>query len=256
MKRYLLTVASLLTLLFGACQSVEPETEVRTQAFEIPTSYRLEVDTFNGTILINESDNGRLTVTATIRQPKELEYEARVEGDTVKIVATAIRTNINPSPGVSLEISAPPNAILDLVSSNGWVEVVGVGTTGGIETSNGGITLANVGGLFVLNTSNGGVTLHDVEGSFGVETSNGRIRFDGKLDPDTNTQLRTSNGGIEFIVGEQANVEIDAETSNGDVEVAYPLSNASITEKKVVGTLGNGSSKVRLRTSNGGIEIR
>ncbi|MDA0799923.1 MAG: DUF4097 family beta strand repeat-containing protein [Chloroflexi bacterium] len=257
MKRFaLLAMTALLVLAFSACNEVERESEIRSESFTLPAQYRLEVDTFNGSIRVTEGKGPQVIVVATISQPQQLEYDAHVEGDTLKITATVIKEHTRPSPGVALEITAPPNAVLDLRSSNGWIEVFGVGSGGELETSNGRITLERVEGLFVLNTSNGLVTLSGVRGSFGVETSNGSIQFDGALDPDTNTQLRTSNGSINMVVGPDANIEIDAQASNGDVSVAYPLNNASVSDEKIVGTLGTGSSKLRLRTSNGNINVR
>jgi DUF4097 and DUF4098 domain-containing protein YvlB len=257
MKRFaLLMAASSLVLALGACNQVEPEKEIRTESFTLPTSYRLEINTFNGSIHVSEGEGPQVIVVATISQPKQLTYDARVEGDTLKITAEVTEAHTTPSPGVTLNITAPPNAGLDLRSSNGRIAVEGVGTGGDIETSNGSISLERVEGLYVVNTSNGRVVLSDVSGSFGVHTSNGSIQFDGRLDPDTNTLLRTSNGGITFIVGEDADVEIDAETNSGDIEVAYPLDNATVSAEKVFGTLGTGSTKVRLRTANGDINIR
>ena len=257
MKRFaVLMVASSLVLAFAACEQVEPETEMRTDSFTVSSGYRLEAHTFNGSIEVVEGDGLQVTVVATIQQPKELEYEAKIQGDTLKITAKPIRNNVHPSPGVSLVITTPSDAVLDLRSLNGGIEVIGVGTGGDLETSNGVITLERVVGVFVLNTSNGRVVLSEVHGSFGVDTSNASIQFDGVLEPDTNTQLRTSNGSIDITLGPNANVEIDAQTSNGDVSVAYPLNKASVSDEKIVGTLGTGSSKVRLRTSNGKINVR
>jgi hypothetical protein len=257
MKRLaFLFTASLLVLAFGACQNVEPETEIRTDSFTVSAGYRLEVHTFNGSIEVIEGQGNQVTVVATLQQPKELEYEARIEGDSLKITAVPIRNNIHPSPGVALVITAPADAVLDLRSLNGAINVIGVGTGGDLETSNASIMLERVVGLFVVNTSNGRVALSGVRGSFGVDTSNGNIQFDGALTPDTNTQLRTINGSIDIALGPDANVELDAQTSNGEVIVEYPLNNASGSDQEMVGTLGTGSSKLRLRTSNGNIHVR
>ena len=252
----LVTMTALLVLAFGACNQVEPETEIRTESFTMPAQNWLDVETFNGSVTIIEGEGPGVIVVATIKQPQQLEYSATVDGDTLKIKATVIDDHTTPSPGVSLQITTPPDPELNLRSSNGRIEVFGVGSGGELATSNGSVTLERVAGLFVVNTSNGRVTLSDVRGSFGVETSNGSIQFDGALEPDTNTQLRTSNGNIDMVVGPNANVVIDAQTSNGNVDVAYPLNNATVDDNKLVGTLGTGSSKLRLRTSNGNINVR
>ena len=244
------------TFLLAACESVTPETTTQSDSFRVPSDYALDVDMFNGRIEVVRGDGRSVSVEATIRQPDDVNYSVELDGDTVRAVATAVRTNINPSPGVSLVITAPPGAVLNLRSSNGRVEVDGVGTGGVLESSNGRITLKNVAGRFVLATSNGDLTIEDVHGEIDGATSNGRIVFSGTFEAESSNSLRTSNGSIRINVGEHANVHVDAETSNGDVDVEIPLDAETRQDDRVVGDIGDGSASLRLRTSNGSITIR
>ena len=251
-----LFVVVLATFVFAACESVIPETSTQSGSFRVPLDYKLAVDTFNGTIEVIEGDTRSVSVVATIRQPDDVNYSAELDGNAVSVVATAVRTNISPSPGVSLVITAPPGAELDLRSSNGSIEVDGVGTNGLLESSNGKITLRNVTGKFVIDTSNGAITIVNTHGEIDGRTSNGPIEFSGSFDDGSTNSLRTSNGNITINVGEQANVHIDAETNNGDVDVEIPLDAATLSDGRVVGDIGDGSASLRLRTSNGSITIR
>ena len=240
----------------AACESVTPETTTQEDSFTVPTEYKLAVDTFNGSIEVVEGTGQSVSIIATIRQPDGVDYSAELDGDTVRIVATATRTNIIPNSGVSLVITAPPSVQLDLRSSNGKVDVDGVGTNGLFESSNGKITLQNVTGSFVLDSSNGAITVENVHGEIDGRSSNGRIEFSGSFEAGSTNSLSTSNESITIDVGEQANVHIDAETSNGDVDVDIPLDAATLRDERVVGDIDDGSASLRLRTSNGSITVR
>lgn len=257
MRRFFAFVlATLLVVVFSACDRVMPETVDRTDSFTVPPTYRLEIETFNGNVDIAVAEGESLEVTATIDQPDDVEYSAVLEGETVRISGRALRTRTNPSPGVSLTITAPPGAVLDISSTNGNVTSAGVGTGGMLETSNGTIRLEQVEGEYRLDSSNGAIELDRVAGVFQASTSNGRIEFDGELTVGTSTELMTSNGVIDVFIGEEANVRLDAETTNGVIDIPYQLDNAVVSEEHVEGTLGTGESTLILRTSNGDINIR
>jgi hypothetical protein len=251
-----LLALGLLALASAACEQVTAETVTRTNSVTVPSTYRLEIDAFNGDVEIVPGEGNTLEIVATVRQPKDVEYAVTVDGETVHIMAVALRTRIDPSPGVSLQITAPPNADLNINSSNGSITLVGVGTGGLLETSNGTIRLEEVHGRFEVHSSNGSIEFDRVSGSFDASTSNGRIEFDGDLEDGTSSELRTSNGGIDVFIGGEANVRIDAETSNGEVDIVYPLDEAIVSEEHVEGTMGTGASTLILRTSNGDINIR
>ena len=255
-KLLLIVGALLLTLgAVGCDERVEPETEVRSDLVDVPSSYVLQVDTFNGSIDVIHGTGPRVEIKATIKQPKELEYSVVLDGDTLRVIAEDLDRHVRPSPGVSLEITTPPNVRLELRTANGHITAIGVGTSGALETSNGRLTLENTTGVYTLNTSNGSVNLSGVLGSFGVDTSNGRIHFDGELDEGTETVLRTSNGRISVVIGPDADVRIDAETSRGQIEISYPLDDVLTSASRTVGTLGDGGAKLFLRTPNGGITV-
>jgi len=255
-KLQLVVGALLLTLVAAGCgERVEPETELRSDLVDVPPSYVLFVDTFNGSIDVTQGTGPRVEIKATIKQPKELDYSVVLEGDTLRVVAEDRGSHVRPNPGVSLEITTPPNVRLELQTTNGHITAIGVGTSGALDTSNGRLTLENTTGVYTLNTSNGSVNLSGVLGSFGVDTSNGRIHFDGELDEGTETVLRTSNGRISVVIGPDADVRIDAETSRGQIEISYPLDDVLTSASRTVGTLGDGGAKLFLRTPNGGITV-
>ena len=255
LSRLLLSAVLALTVSI-ACEQVTPESVTRTNTFTVPAEYVLEIEAFNGSVEIAVAEGDSLEVTAEIQQPGDVEYTAVLDGQTVRLLATAIRTRTDPSPGVALKITAPVGATLNVTATNGDVTSAGVGVGGTLKTSNGTIRLEEVTGDFDLNSSNGAIELDRVIGTFQGATSNGRIEFDGELTEGTTSELQTSNGTIDVFIGSEANVRLNAETSNGLVDVVYELDDATISDEHVEGTLGTGAATLILRTSNGDINIR
>lgn len=104
-----------------------------------------------------------------------------------------------------------------------------------IKTSNGSIRAENLEGSFRLATSNGPARVFRVQGPLDLSTSNGGIEV---TDIAGNTILRTSNGPIR------------ADNIRGAFEAS--TSNAGITARLAD---PEPDSAIRLKTSNGGIEL-
>ena len=125
------------------------------------------------------------------------------------------------------------------------------------ETPNGRITLDGITGYVSAMTSNGKIEITRFRGELQAQTSNETIEFEGVLSPGSHNRLRTSNGAVSVTLVDTLGVELDANTSNGTVTSALPITTSgAISEKHLIGTIGNGESILEIRTSNGSINIR
>lgn len=107
-----------------------------------------------------------------------------------------------------------------------------------LETHNGGIDIADVAGEIDFRALNGGVTLERLAGDVRGSTTNGGV--DVALDGDA-----WSGSGL------------DVETTNGGVTVYVPENYSADFETGTVRTtLGDGGAPIRVRTTNGGVDIR
>ena len=165
--------------------------------------------------------------------------------------------NFGKSGGANIEVAVPENIDLDLKSDNG--RIIAENTTGLVatETPNGRITLDGITGSASAMTSNGKIEIGRFRGELHAQTSNGAIEFEGVLSPGYHNRLRTSNGAVSVTLVDTLGVELDANTSNGTVSSALPITTSgTISEKHLIGIIGDGESTLEIRTSNGSITIQ
>ena len=107
-----------------------------------------------------------------------------------------------------------------------------------------------------LETSNGRITLSDIDGSVSAKTSNGSITFAGSLEPESRNSLRTSNGDVDLTLVNTSGIKLDAETGNGKISSELPITiTGRSNDGQLTGDIDDGSSSLKIRTSNGDITI-
>lgn len=247
------------------CALDEVETELVENTFTVGSEARLVVRTENGSISVESSDslNGRIQVTATIKNPVRVQYDATVEDNTVTLTGEVESTislfgvGIGGRGGVDIVVLVPAEIDLNLKSSNGKITVDGVDGPISVQTSNGRLSITNSVGDISAKTSNGRITITDTSGQVDAQTSNGAIDFRGTLPPGSDTSLRTSNGGIGVELVNTQGVRITATTSNGTIRTAVPISIiGEPDENRLEGIIGDGSSQLKISTSNGSISFK
>ncbi len=260
-KKLQILVAGLIIGLTSACGLVsDGSTEVRGGSFAVADSPLLVVNGDNGRIVVNAGPVGRVDVQATLRNPDDVDYEIAQEGDVITIEAESDGGgifNFGNGPGADIGITTPPNTAVELRTSNGRIEVHGMQRSGTVRTSNGRIVLDDVSGDFTITTSNGGVTVTKAVGSFDIETNNGPIEFEGELTSNGDNKMTTSNGSVEVTLRGTPSVKLDGSTSNGSVTSDLQiLTTSSGNQHHLVGTIGEGESRLLIRTSNGSGKIK
>ncbi len=176
---------------------------------------------------------------------------------------------------VNLEIRLPRDLSVELTSSNGRLDVVGVqgpvsarSSNGAaclrdivgdvnVTTSNAKVFCSHICGHLVARSRNGKIELEDHSGSIDASTSNGSIRVSVDNVGEEGVQLATSNGRIVLALPDQVDCDIDVRVDNGTIHNDRPLCRCTRESNgRVVGRLGEGGALVKLRTSNGSIELR
>jgi hypothetical protein len=158
--------------------------------------------------------------------------------------------------GVSYRIQVPRHVALDIVNSNGALQVTGTLGNTHLKTTNGGLTVTEVSGDMTLETSNGAVSVTRSAGSLRAETTNGGINAELRHLSGGDLRLETSNGGVSIHLPRDARFTIDAETSNGGIRSDFPVEGGKPGRHSLQGTVNGGGTKLHIRTSNGGVHIR
>ena len=87
-----------------------------------------------------------------------------------------------------------------------------------------------------------------------LETSNGRITLS---DIAGSVSAKTSNGDVDVTLVNTSGVKLDAETGNGKFSSELPITIIGRSnDDQLTGDIGDGSSSLRIRTSNGDITIK
>ena len=262
-------------LILAACQG---NTRFLTSSHAVGDSPKLIVRSENGRIAVNAAAEGVIRIEATIRRPSRIDIDTGRVGDAITITAestggAAAALTSSASPGVDMEITAPPGTTLDLETSNGPIHLTGVRVPGRARTTNGAIVLRDAAGDFELTTSNGAIEVEDYEGAatlrtsdgavvvsaakgvFDIETSNGNIDLSSELTPGSSSRLITSNGNVTVALDGDPSLHLDASTSNGRILSRIPLVPSISDEDRLVGVYGEGGTELLLRTTNGSITL-
>lgn len=254
----LLVLIGCVSISTGESDGTGSHEEDQVHKFEVGDNPTIDVTGFNGEIEIITGLDGVVDVQTKLTIPSRVSYSASVSGNTVTIVAkkTGSGITIGRSPQAKIHLVVPAHAIIKAHTSNGPVRVTGITGDGDLETSNGKITIDGVTGTFDSSTSNGGVKITNSEGQFTVDTSNGRVEFSGSLSAASTNRFSTSNGSIDVEFTGEPNVELDARTSNGNVDSTRPILATTTERNHLRGKYGDGSASLKLRTSNGSIDLR
>ena len=124
------------------------------------------------------------------------------------------------------------------------------------DTVNGAIRLREVNGELELDTTNGKIEVANCSGSVDASTTNGGIEVElVAVTSGKDMRFETTNGRIKLAVPAGLGADIHASTTNGSVRSGLPMVTSRVSRTSLRGTLNGGGPEIRLRTTNGGIDI-
>ncbi len=197
----------------------------------------------NGGIKVRARDEAGIRVVARISIWDDSEERAVATARDIEIVESGGTLRAEGAPdenwSVSYRIEAPRQTDLDLEAHNGGISVTGIEGILRLRTHNGGLSLAALAGDVEARTRNGGVHV-ELVGDF----------WDG-----AGLDVETRNGGIEIEIPEGYSAELDTGTVNGRVAIDFPVTVQGRIGSELRATLGSGGAPVRVRTTNGSVQI-
>lgn len=257
MRRLLLI--AILTLAATVANATTLE-ETFDRTFDVQPGALLVLSNVNGRVTIHASNEPRVKLHAEkkveSRDPEaarramaEMSIEATAANGGVRVVTHEPRSssdgfwsfllgeNVNSS--VTYDVTVPAKMDLDISNVNGRVAI------------------SDVSGRLRAETTNGKIELERCAGTVDASTTNGAIRAELlQITAGRNLSLETTNGRITLIVPGSLAANVDAETTNGSISSDLPVTAKSIDSNTLRGSVNGGGPVLRLRTTNGGIEIR
>jgi DUF4097 and DUF4098 domain-containing protein YvlB len=259
--------AAVLALIFVAtARSAE---RVVQRSFSVQAGCELVVDTYRGSIAVEESDESEVRVSVTLvsdlRDEREanrafdaLQLEMKAEGNRVSISArnprqTAVRFVWNEKEQLELayQITVPRQCSVNLATANGSVLVGSLAGKMTVRADVGTITLRRIEGSIqatvktgdiVISRCSGDVTLSALRGNLRVGPVGGRAELKtatGDIDIQTvggSLRATTAAGDVTAGFARSVNADSSIEASAGDIRVALdPAANCSVKASAFLG---------------------
>ncbi len=240
--------------------------ERESKSFNVSGTPRVRINTFDGSINIQPSDEATVRFSAVKRARDEqamrgIRLRAEQAGDTINIIAEFDRTQRREGDGagaaVALDVWVPRNAHVNVKSGDGRLRLNGIQGEIELHTGDGSVDVTESKGNLRVQTGDGRVRIAGFDGDAAVQTGDGRISLDGRF---TKLTARTGDGAISLALPANANarIETDSERVINDASAVAEDGEGEATERRVRRwRIGSGAgSQINLRTGDGQIFLR
>ncbi|MDR0266686.1 LiaI-LiaF-like domain-containing protein [Paenibacillus sp.] len=184
-----------------------------------------------------------------VQIPKPLEVEVHTKNDSIKGRETGAGfTAVTTNGSINL---TQIEGIVSATTSNSSITLEQIKDNVSATTTNGTVRVTDVGGSAQLKTSNSAITVNNIAGGLTAKTTNGSIKGTSAIGGDWNCS--SSNGSISLGIPKNTNAEIKAKTTNSSIK--GNISWVQDDDDKRSATIGDGTHKVELDTTNGSIKV-
>jgi hypothetical protein len=172
---------------------------------------------------------GRVTIEETIAPDRIALATAR----------TGVGMHFNSATRVDYTLRVPRGAAVTVRSTNGDIEITGVG------------------GPLEVRTTNGRISGSALRSSATVETTNGLVSLDFETFGESGVTCETTNGAVDVTIPRTANASVSVKVTNGGIEVDdFEMKVVEKSRRRFEGTIGSGGPLIRLETTNGRVRLR
>jgi DUF4097 and DUF4098 domain-containing protein YvlB len=252
------TLFSLFLSFLAVAASAGTLRETVDRTFDARPGATLTLSNTNGSITIRTWDQPRIRVQA----------EKKVESSDNAVAKSAmkdLRIDLTPQNGGLAVLTHYPSqgsGLWDLLtgsraSASVTYEVTVPRTMNvDVDNVNGSVHLSDLRGKMNLETTNGRIEVVNCAGRLDAETTNGGIRAElAAVDAGKPMSLETTNGRISVALPANVAASVDASTTNGSIHTDLPIATTRTGKHTLHGTLNGGGADLKLRTTNGSIEI-
>jgi DUF4097 and DUF4098 domain-containing protein YvlB len=210
------------------------------RSFDVGDEPVLGVDSFAGSVTVYAGEEGVIEVVAIKRAASSqhlaevsIEMNQRANGLSVRTTGPRTRTRSNVS--VDFEITAPPDARLEVRTAAGNVDVRGI--QGGIRVHSGA----------------GNIDVRAVSGAARLDVGAGDVRYEGQ--PAGACSFETGAGNIRLRVPADIDAQVDLSTGVGKVSVDWEVK-GRVSPRHVEGTVGEGGqADIQAHTGVGNVTL-
>jgi DUF4097 and DUF4098 domain-containing protein YvlB len=126
------------------------------------------------------------------------------------------------------------------------------------HTTNGDLSVVGATSEVIARTTNGDVRAESSGGPVSARTTNGNVNATMReLGDARDLDFTTTNGSVIVEVPASLGAEVDMSTTNGHIATDFPMTlSGRIDPRRLHATIGDGSRRLRLRSTNGNVELR
>ncbi len=225
-----------------------------SKSFAVTGTSRVNVITYDGTIIVRGWDKPEVMYTAIKRvndeaEAKDIEIKSEQQGSSVSIIAASPEG----SGSVNLEVFVPRSTSLHVSSGDGQLTLDGVSGDLTLRTGDGSVEVSNASGQLRVNTGDGPIKIGRFEGQLDARTGDGPIALDGKF---VSLAARTGSGSVILAIPADSNftIETDAEeVTNEGLTLTEDLAPSKRVKRWKV---GSGGKVFVINTGDGKILVR
>jgi hypothetical protein len=229
----------------------------------VPSGRWITIRNLNGEVRVERGSGSQVEVSAVKRwrrgDPDDVRIQT-VKGNDGSVVVCALwgdegrcdedgyrgsgrnswSSNDRNDVSVHFTVRVPAGVRVDASTTNGSLSVTGVTSEVVAHTTNGDVRAESSGGPVSARTTNGNVTA--------------RMR---ELGDARDLDFSTTNGSVVVEVPSSLGAEVDMSTTNGSVSSDFSMTlSGRINPRRLRATIGDGSRRLRMHTTNGNVELR
>ena len=230
-------------------------TTQETKTFSVSGVPRVNIGTFDGSVVVTGWDKPEVTYTVTKRADDEadmklISVEAQQQGSNISIIAKADED----TGSARIEVSVPRNSAVHVSSGDGSLQLNGVSGELTLRTGDGSIQVHNAGGQLHAITGDGSITVMAFDGQLEARTGDGSISMDGNFSGVT---ARTGDGAISLAVPPGSNFTVETNADDTVINEGLLLTeDVTPTQRVRRWRVGNGGKIFVLNTGDGRIVVR
>jgi DUF4097 and DUF4098 domain-containing protein YvlB len=231
--------------------------EVSERTYTVGSTPSLTVQNFAGGITVRAGAAGQIQVSVTKKGTTTASLDSiqvamnpQDGGLSIQTTRSGIAGNLS----VQLEIVAPADALLDLHTGAGSIDVSGFANGAKVDSGAGSLTIQDVTGALDAHTGAGSLDVRGATGSARLNTGAGSISYQGT--PQGNCRFETGTGSIQLALPAGLNATVDLGTGVGDIQLGGFAVQGQVSRRSVQGTIGSGGQvQIYAHTGTGSIDL-
>jgi DUF4097 and DUF4098 domain-containing protein YvlB len=144
---------------------------------------------------------------------------------------------------------------IDLRTSSGDGRLFEITGSATVYSSSGDWRINNVGGDLDIRTSSGDIYVNGVSGSVRAEASSGDIRLNMLTATQGDFDIESGSGDVNVEINPDFEGRLSLRTSSGDINSRISADIETLSDSRLVASVGEGNGRLNVSTSSGDIRI-